>query len=162
MEYTKKRDLNLQPVAIDQWLGEVLDEQRLPDGVSLVRELDAGNAQVGIDADRFRRVIINLIENAAQAMQEQDRERTIRVSTAAAGGAEVIISDSGPGIAPEVLPRVFEPLFSTKSFGTGLGLPTVKQIVEQHGGTVEMTSQVGVGTTVRIKLPGAIEERAAA
>jgi len=162
LEYTKKRDLNLQPMAIDQWLGEVLDEQRLPDGVSLVRELSAGNAQVGIDADRFRRVIINLIENAAQAMQEQDRERTIRISSAAAGGAEVIISDTGPGIAPEVLPRVFEPLFSTKSFGTGLGLPTVKQIVEQHGGTVEVTSQVGVGTTVRIKLPGAVEERAAA
>src|SRR5207247_7025925 len=135
-------------------LGEVLDEQRIPEGISLRRELAAGTMQVGIDADRFRRVIINLVENAAQAMQEpQERERTITIATVAASAAEITIMDSGPGIAAEVLPRVFEPLFSTKSFGTGLGLPTVKQIVEQHGGSVEITSELGVGTTVLIKLP---------
>jgi signal transduction histidine kinase len=61
-----------------------------------------------------------------------------------------------------VLPRVFEPLFSTKNFGTGLGLPTVKQIVEQHGGTISIESELGRGATVRIVLPRMVEQRAAA
>jgi signal transduction histidine kinase len=66
---------------------------------------------------------------------------------------EITIGDNGAGIAPDVLPRIFEPLFSTKSFGTGLGLPTVKQIVEQHGGEIELTSELGVGTRARVRLP---------
>jgi signal transduction histidine kinase len=61
--------------------------------------------------------------------------------------------DTGPGIAPDVLPKVFDPLFSTRSFGTGLGLPTVRQIVEQHGGAIEIASEVGHGTSVLVTLP---------
>jgi signal transduction histidine kinase len=70
-------------------------------------------------------------------------------------GSHVRLSarDTGPGIPPDVLPRIFEPLFTTKNFGVGLGLPTVRQIVEQHGGTIEVDSTVEVGTTVTIWLP---------
>jgi signal transduction histidine kinase len=68
---------------------------------------------------------------------------------------EIAIADNGPGMSPEVLARIFEPLFSTKSFGTGLGLPTVKQIVEQHGGTIAIASEVGQGTVARVVLPPA-------
>jgi signal transduction histidine kinase len=63
------------------------------------------------------------------------------------------VADTGPGIPPENLERIFDPLFSTKSFGTGLGLPIVKQIVEQHGGTIRIDSEVAHGTRVRISLP---------
>jgi len=63
------------------------------------------------------------------------------------------IEDTGPGISPENLAKIFEPLFSTKSFGTGLGLPTVKQIVNQHGGTITVDSEVGKGTVVTVRLP---------
>jgi signal transduction histidine kinase len=73
-----------------------------------------------------------------------------------------VVEDTGPGIAPENLERVFEPLFSTKSFGTGLGLPTVKQIVEQHGGSIRIESEVGRGTRVLIRLPLTQSEEAAA
>jgi signal transduction histidine kinase len=103
-----------------------------------------------------RRVVINLVENAAQALAEMaaDREKRIAVRTTIADGELVLtIADTGPGIAPENLSRIFEPLFSTKSFGTGLGLPTVKQIVNQHGGIIAVDSEVGRGTCVTVRLP---------
>jgi len=108
---------------------------------------------VSLDLDRFRRVIINLLENAVQAFCEGTApERRISIATLAADTADIVISDSGPGIPADVMPRIFEPLFSTKSFGTGLGLPTVKQIVEQHDGTISITSTPGAGTSVWIRL----------
>ena len=70
--------------------------------------------------------------------------------------------DNGPGIAPDTLEKIWEPLFSTKSFGVGLGLPTVKQIMEQHGGGIDITSQLGQGTEVLLWLPlNRLDERAA-
>jgi len=66
---------------------------------------------------------------------------------------EVDIDDSGPGIPPDVFKRIFEPLFSTKGFGVGLGLPTVKQIMEHHGGGIELISEPGRGTRALIWLP---------
>jgi signal transduction histidine kinase len=69
------------------------------------------------------------------------------------GRLEIRISDTGCGIPEEVLNRVFEPLFSTKSFGIGLGLSIVKSIMEQHDGDVEINSQAGEGTTVTLWLP---------
>ncbi len=81
------------------------------------------------------------------------KERRIRVTTESGPEPRIIIADTGPGIAPDVLPNVFDPLYSTKSFGTGLGLPTVRQVVEQHGGTVALTSAPGAGTQVEIRLP---------
>src|SRR5262249_45391078 len=108
--------------------------------------------------------LINLIDNAAQAIQGAEcAERRITIATLGGPAPEIVVEDSGPGISPDVLAKVFEPLFSTKSFGTGLGLPTVKQIVEQHGGAVSIESEVGRGTCVRIRLnPEAQATQAAA
>jgi len=64
-----------------------------------------------------------------------------------------MLEDNGPGIPPDVLAKVFEPLFSTRTFGVGLGLPIVKQIMEGHGGGVEIESRVGEGTRVVLWLP---------
>jgi signal transduction histidine kinase len=77
---------------------------------------------------------------------------------------EITIADTGPGIPAEVLPQVLEPLFSTKSFGTGLGLPTVQQIIEAHGGGLEISSEENRGTTVVLWLPlnRSVEEGVAA
>jgi two-component system sensor histidine kinase AtoS len=68
---------------------------------------------------------------------------------------EIAIADTGVGIPPEVLERVFEPFFTTKRAGSGLGLPTVHRIVENHGGSLALESRTGAGTTVRVRLPAA-------
>ncbi len=163
LDYTRKCNVVLKPARLDQWLNGVLDEQQMTDGIALERRLYANDALVSLDAERFRRVIINLIDNAAEALQQlEDRERKIDVQTRVTDCAEIIISDTGPGISSDVMPKIFEPLFSTKRFGTGLGLPTVKQIVEQHSGTIHITSEPGRGTMVQIKLPLVAAERIAA
>ncbi len=156
LEYTRTRELNRTGVCFDRWIADVLAEQNFSAPVVLATVLGAADAVAPIDADRIRRVIINLVENAAQALAElpPDREKRITVRTSAAD-AELLLAveDTGPGIAPETLARIFEPLFSTKSFGTGLGLPTVKQIVNQHGGIIAVDSEVGRGTCVKVRLP---------
>jgi signal transduction histidine kinase len=156
LDYSRLRTLNLSPVVFDQWIDEVLSEQNLPEDVRLIKQLDATGEMIGIDIDRMRQVVNNLVENAAQAMHGMDSTRTsqIVVSTGIAADVfELTVADTGPGIPATVLPKVFEPLFSTKSFGTGLGLSVVRQIVEQHGGTVTITSDAAKGTCVAIRLP---------
>lgn len=160
LDYTRIRQLQREKFPLDTWLAEVLDEQKIPDRIALVREFGAGDPVVSVDADRLRRVIINLVDNAAQAI-EGDRDGkansappriTIRTRVTPER-VEVEITDTGPGIPPDVFKRIFEPLFSTKGFGVGLGLPTVKQIMEHHGGDIEMTSTPGRGTRALVWLP---------
>jgi signal transduction histidine kinase len=163
LEYTKQRELRLAPVNFDHWLEDVVGDQNLPAGVTLSRELQADDAVIAIDSDRIRRVIINLIDNAVQAMVDEKTscpEKRVTLHTRRANGRlELIVEDTGPGIPPENLARIFEPLFSTKSFGTGLGLATVKQIVTQHDGAIRVNSEPGHGTRVIIELPLGEEEK---
>jgi len=157
LDYARVRELQRTPTMADAWLRNVLEEQHLPPAISLAYRLEAPSCEIAIDTDRMRRVVINLIENAAQAMAEPSptgAEPSILVTTTASRTHyELVVEDTGPGIPPNVLLNVFEPLFSTKSFGTGLGLPIVKQIVEQHEGTVDLTSEPGQGTRVAVRLP---------
>ncbi len=164
LDFTRVSTLNRARLDPDRWLDEVLRDYRLPEEIVLRRDLGASGQRISFDPERLRRVVVNLIENAAQAMTDfAATEPSIAVRTKTdADHYELAIEDNGPGIASDVIAKVFEPLFSTKSFGTGLGLPTVKQIVEQHGGTVELTSELGAGTRVLIRLPTAITEKLAA
>jgi signal transduction histidine kinase len=157
LEYIRSPELSRVSVNFDEWLRATLTEHGLPPAVTLVEQCAATDAVVRIDADRIRHVVINLVDNAAQALGEMPPDRAplrITVQSAIVDGAlELSVVDTGPGIPPEHKARIFEPLFSTKSFGAGLGLSTVKQIVVQHGGTINVDSEVGVGTTVTIRLP---------
>ena len=165
LDYSRQRELQLQDHPIDTWLSRVIAEQAPPLKVAVRQELQAGSVIVRFDPERLRRVAINLIDNAVQAFADQpDRagDAIVTVGTLASGdGVEISVRDNGPGIPDTVLPKIFEPLFSTKSFGTGLGLPTVRQIVEAHGGRIEITSVIGEGTCVRAWLPVAAARTAA-
>jgi PAS domain S-box-containing protein len=156
LDFTRVRALQCHERCLDEWLGDLLDEQHLPAEIALVRALQAGAARAAFDPDRLRRVIINLVENAAQALAEaKDRpDPTITLGTRLAGErVEIVIEDNGPGIPPENAARIFDPFFTTKSTGTGLGLPMVKQIVEQHGGDIALASTPGQGTRFSIRIP---------
>jgi signal transduction histidine kinase len=164
LDYTRGGKVNPEPRRLDQWLAELAGDLTRPQGGKIELDLRAGDARVRIDPERFRRVAINLVDNAVEAMVAAPREAPPRlvIRTRAEGGSAVIeIEDNGPGIPHAHLTRVFEPLFSTKSFGTGLGLPTVKQIVEQHDGTIELQSREGEGTRATIRLPQIRESIAA-
>jgi len=159
LEFTRKRDLNRTATAIDAWLAEMLDEHTVTESVTVVRDLSSSGI-VAIDRDRFRQVMVNLLDNAAQAMTisgwspTDGRQLTIVVKSEAAGPhVRLSIKDNGPGISSENLAKIFEPLFTTKTSGVGLGLPTVRTIVEQHGGTIDVESTVDGGTTFVVWLP---------
>ena len=103
------------------------------------------------DADLLKIVFLNLFLNSAHAMRDKG---TIAVFLAAADGScRVAVSDTGPGIPPEVRAKLFTPFVTTKSRGTGLGLSTVKRLVEAHGGEIHVESPPGGGTTVTISMP---------
>ena len=157
LEYIRNPELSRVSVNFDDWLRDVLAEHGLPPAVTLVAEYAASDAVVRIDADRIRHVVINLVDNAAQALGEMPPGKgPLRIAVKSAiveDALELLVADTGPGIPPENLARIFEPLFSTKSFGAGLGLSTVKQIVVQHGGTIDIDSELGAGTRVAIRLP---------
>jgi two-component system nitrogen regulation sensor histidine kinase NtrY len=131
-----------------------------PPGVT-IHERYENTRPVAIDHKVLLRAVINLIENALQAMPDGG-ELTVTVHPLE-GTSEVALAvvDSGTGIDLDVKRRLFEPYFSTKSHGTGLGLAIVRRAVEAHSGTIDVESETGRGTTVRIRLP-ALEHDAAA
>ena len=160
LDFTRQTPLALEETTFDEWLDQVLDEQKVPETISLRRGLETEGKRLSFDRERLRRVMINLVSNACEAMKEQEenggshREHILEVETRAIDDRlEVLVKDNGPGIEPDKLGNIFEPLFSTKSFGVGLGLPIVRQIVEQHGGQIEVESEVSVGTVFKVWVP---------
>ena len=125
--------------------------------VELSTEAAAGLPALELDPAKIRQVLVNLIQNAAEAIDPalgQSGRITVRASGFPAEAAVVIaVEDNGPGIAPDQLANVFEPFFTTKFTGTGLGLAISKSLVEQHGGRIEVTSELGKGTSFLLILP---------
>lgn len=107
---------------------------------------------VEIDETQLKQALMNLLVNARQVLKGGG---TVRVRTRAGsrGDAVIEVSDDGPGIAEDQRERIFEVFYSSRGGGTGLGLPIARQIVERHGGAIELESRIGLGTTFRIHLP---------
>jgi signal transduction histidine kinase len=159
VDYTHLEDIERQSIEVDVWASNWLARQKLPESIDLRCEMTSP-VIVEIDPDRLGQALGNLIDNAIHAVTEAvweppaDHQPRIVVRTEASDDqVRVLVSDNGCGIPAENLSRVFEPLFTTKNFGVGLGLSLVKQIVEFHGGSIAMTSTAGAGTTVTISLP---------
>ena len=147
----------LAPVALPDLVDEVLAGYRigLPANVRVEADLAAGLPEVLIDRALSGRAMINVIENALHAMPAGGSV-TIRAQQTAADVVRVSIVDTGIGMDEAAMARLFEPYFSTKAAGTGLGLTIAKRNVELMGGRIDVGSQKGVGTTVSLDLPVAV------
>jgi signal transduction histidine kinase len=99
--------------------------------------------------------MVNVITNALQALDEiSGAEKSLKIQTRLVDTrCEILVRDNGPGMSEEVMARIFEPMFSTKNFGVGLGVPIIKNILEGHGGGVKYQSETGKGTSVVMWLP---------
>ena len=131
----------------------LLDYQIRKNQIEVVREISDKLPCVEVDKNQMAQVLINIFLNSIQAMEGRG---TLKIETGILDERLIVtISDTGKGIPEDVLPKVFDPFFTTKGEGkgTGLGLWITQGIVERHGGTIQMTSREGTGTTVEIQLP---------
>lgn len=154
----------IEPV-VDGALEAVARSQPQATQVQVVREMDPVLPDAPLDAQLLHLALSNLITNALQAMPQGGTLRIGLGQAPARGGmpqARISITDSGPGIPPEVMARLFEPFYTTKASGTGLGLAIVRRIVEAHHGSVDVRSTPGQGTTFIVLLPLAEASRSAA
>lgn len=114
--------------------------------------------RVRVDRHQLERGLINALLNAEQAMQREGGTLTVEVQVGANGAVEILLRDTGPGIAPEHLGRIFDPFFTTRDSqdgNTGLGLTVCRSVVEAQGGRVTVSSRVGEGAVLKIALPAA-------
>jgi two-component system sensor histidine kinase PilS (NtrC family) len=151
IEFAGERDPRKTVVSLEEILGEVISEILLPEEI----HLDIASVQgIMIEGDpgQIRHVVMNLIKNAVEAME--GKPGIVRVGVNEQDEMLCLkISDEGPGIEPQDLVRVFQPFYSTKLRGFGLGLAACKQIVDAHGGKMEVESSPGKGTTFSVYLP---------
>ncbi len=140
-------------------LAEFLRPEMAAARIELSLELAGGLRPVRADEGQLRAALMNLLRNSREAMPQGG---SIAVATRAVegGAVEVEVRDTGTGITAEALPRIFDPFYSTKERGTGLGLAFTQQVVQEHGGNIRCESVSGRGTSFAVRLPAAAEERA--
>jgi signal transduction histidine kinase len=156
LDYSKDRPPEYVPTGLDDLFAEIMAfvEGRADEaGITLSLDIDKSIGPVPLDPTRMKRALLNLVANSVEATPEGGTVN-VSVKPAESGYYCVTIADTGKGIPEDMIKTIFEPFVSTKgSKGTGLGLPVMKKIVEEHGGRVELESRVGEGTTFRITLP---------
>jgi signal transduction histidine kinase len=179
LKYGRPLKLQRQAVDVRQLLDEVFEiaaRKAVVEKIDVQRDYAAALPEVWADVPHLKTCFLNIVLNAFQAMPGGGRlsvavqhangstrqapgppganhGSAARPAEASGGRIEIRFQDTGSGIAPEDIPQVFEPYFTTKDVGIGLGLAMTKQIVEEHGGRIELTSEAGQGTLVRVSLP---------
>lgn len=156
LDFARPQKVHLKPVDINQLLNQVLqfvaaelEEKK----IILHADLHPGIGSITIDPDLFYRALLNVLVNGIQAMPNGG---TLHVQTSIIkkdGSVAITIRDTGVGMSEETVAKMFKPFFTDKHKGTGLGLAITKNIIEQHHGTITVTSKEGVGTGFTISLP---------
>ena len=155
LDYAKVREVKRENVDLGTFLPGLVEPLKGRAGeVGASLQCLGDPCLASLDQQRFARVIENLVANSIDALEGQTGGEVLIEWRRVAGGLEIVVKDNGKGIPKKVLKRIFEPFFSHgKRKGTGLGMATVKKIVEEHGGTVEVASEEGEGTVATIVLP---------
>jgi signal transduction histidine kinase len=153
LEFAKPAQPQKQPTRLSQLIDEtveLLQGRLLSQRIELIRAY-GDQETVPVDPAQMKQALLNVLLNSIEAMERPGR---ITIATVPEDGhLDVVVSDTGSGIAKKDLARVCDPFYTTKPAGTGLGLSVVHSIVQEHGGRVAIESDVGRGTTVRIRLP---------
>lgn len=149
LDFVRDKPLEFENTSVFSILNYVIDKINVPSDVTI--NLPKNDLKIYCDFEKLEIVFINLITNAIQAMSNTGK---INIRFTDEESQIIIeIEDFGPGIPEESLSKIFDPLFTTRQVGTGLGLPSCKNIVEKHGGTIEVKTRIDEGTTFVIKLP---------
>lgn len=154
MEFSKPKKPALRQIEphriLDSTL-ELLNNELVSRQIHLKKEYQANGTQIQVDPDQFRQVILNLILNALQAVS---RRGLVTVKTWRENGWFTMeVADTGPGIAPEVLAKLFQPFTTTKEDGTGLGLSIASDIIKEHGGKISAQNHPGRGASFLVRIP---------
>ena len=154
LEFSRPREPDLAPCPLRPLVEESMSLVPPRDGVTLVNDVPESLPIPDVDRDQFRQVLINIIQNASEAYKpESTGEVRVAAKTTERQGWQIIISDNGGGIAPDIIDKIFEPLFSTKVKGTGLGLALTSSMIERHEGSIDVDSTEGQGCMFTIQLP---------
>jgi len=159
LRFARVKDLALTPANLAEVVEELTDffgPMARAANIEIKSYLPADLPLVALDRDMFKQALLNLFLNAQQAMPSGG-QITLLARTEP-GGVLLELIDTGRGMPPEVLAQAFRPFYSTRSGGSGLGLPTTRKIIEAHGGTIDVQSEVGRGTKFTIRLPALANE----
>jgi C4-dicarboxylate-specific signal transduction histidine kinase len=157
----RKREVELLPLDLNEVVADALrlvDGESRRRGIEVETELSAVLPTVRGDKTQLQQVLLNLVLNGMEAMAESSAaKRLLTVQTAGDPNeeAEVVVTDTGPGISPDRLPRLFDAFFTTKEYGMGLGLSIARSIIESHGGRIWAEKNTDGGAAFRFTLPNA-------
>ncbi len=158
-DYARLPAPEVAPLDLNELVGEVLGLYE-SSSAGIETRLEENLPPVLGDATQLRQIIHNLLRNAEDALEGSAEGRIVLTTEVLGRMARLCIADNGPGFPVELLPRIFEPYVTTKARGTGLGLPIVKKIVEEHMGSIEISNSPEGGARIDIRLPLVKEEEA--
>lgn len=152
LDFASPKPLNLQKMDINDVVQKTLSKITIPDKIKVLSQLNKALPSIQADPDRLTQVFNNIISNAIQAIPESG-QLIVKSQVSSPNWITISIKDTGVGISEENIEKLFEPLFTTKAKGIGLGLAVAKRFTLSHGGKIEVKSEVGKGSTVKVKLP---------
>jgi PAS domain S-box-containing protein len=162
-DFSRQSKFDFRPMDVTEPIENALmitGQQMINHGIRIIKEFQPDLPKIRGDANQLEQVFLNLISNARHAMERAERKKELIIAASLLrhngwNDVEVIVKDTGNGIPPESIDKIFEPFFSTKEVGqgTGLGLSICYGIIESHGGRIEVESKMNEGTTFRVLLP---------
>jgi signal transduction histidine kinase len=152
LDFARVRDPQRAEVPVDALIASCLERAHIPDGVQLRKEVSVAVPPAFVDRGQMTQVLLNLVTNAVQAMDSQPQRRLTLAATANGEHVAIEVRDTGVGIPPEDLGRIFEPLVTTKARGIGLGLAVSRSLAHANGGEISVESTPGKGSSFRLVL----------
>ena len=153
LDFVKMTPIKKSNNSISKILENAIERINIPKKITV--KISRSNIIIPCDAERLEIVFVNLLTNSIQAIGDKLGKITFKISDDPSDNDFILIElkDTGPGIPLDIRPKIFDPLFTTRQIGTGLGLPSCKNIIEKHGGTINIKNTKGKGATFLIKLP---------